>query len=809
LCRGDIAPLTFAPMVKSFLRVPIVALLLGYSGFVLSQRVVIETDVPDVQLLRESSPRVVAKSDSQGRIEVFFNSGVRRNDLKFVLKKSGYNDSFITLKRKFHFGLEGVVYGAVGGLIGGAYLVYDDEFLSAISQNQQPAQYSAATRAGIGILGGGLVGFVYGMVMDGESNRWEVHPDTRAMKVKMVRSTESLQEEWAHLVSNHSFDEGIVFRNENPMFIPPGKPMEEELIAILEYRTQLRLDSIGGATCEQLLSKAFAVLEDEQNMTRKITGCRSCSTFNEDRAIFRTNLQEICLTNSTAELSKLHRSGYPSGVQMKMFTTRVRELVESNAGNFDRLLQEFSSEQLSQIATSDFITDRLAEKAFQTWLAQTKSGSAVEQRRQLLEDFQKLTQPFLALLNERDLSVLQQEQAERINYYFRDSLMNCEYFNLLTDELLHAISVGEIVPEGISVNSTLQVALEVFDKEVNSSNALMALVRTSAEYACRNHEFPRDKIPAIWLKALINNGFIETSVIDDAGNLGSGEFFEYVKSGIPSGLTGITLPKSRNDKFEGLEFDFSGKRLRWNATRFKAGNQVLVPSARAWCISFINESNKLEASVLCSTNVNNRFEYRPFIVRKGANFSFLVDNGLEARIKGLLSVNYKGMKSSDELYELLSELENAMDSLNDYRRLWDDCKTCIEGEMSAGEGSNSLLSDAIEGEYSKVRAAVTAQYDLVLQKEERAQAELDRKAEAARRKEMEKKRKYLGMHTIDSFHTVNLMDDEYSIWQGSYYCRGTGKWTVEGDKVVLHPNNSSCESVRNVAGSWPGFMFLR
>ncbi len=59
-------------------------------------------------------------------------------------------------------------------------------------------------------------------------------------------------------------------------------------------------------------------------------------------------------------------------------------------------------------------------------------------------------------------------------------------------------------------------------------------------------------------------------------------------------------------------------------------------------------------------------------------------------------------------------------------------------------------------------------------------------------------------YSLDYFHQINFKSqNRYWIYQRPLNCGGYGRWSVQGDYIVLEYNDSNCGSTRNMSGKYP------
>ena len=71
------------------------------------------------------------------------------------------------------------------------------------------------------------------------------------------------------------------------------------------------------------------------------------------------------------------------------------------------------------------------------------------------------------------------------------------------------------------------------------------------------------------------------------------------------------------------------------------------------------------------------------------------------------------------------------------------------------------------------------------------------------------KKDFIGKtYSLDAFHRIQFKTDtRYWIYQKPLNCGGEGNWSFENGKITLGPNDSNCESTRNMAGSYENSKF--
>lgn len=58
-------------------------------------------------------------------------------------------------------------------------------------------------------------------------------------------------------------------------------------------------------------------------------------------------------------------------------------------------------------------------------------------------------------------------------------------------------------------------------------------------------------------------------------------------------------------------------------------------------------------------------------------------------------------------------------------------------------------------------------------------------------------------YSLDTYHQIKFKTStRYWIYQKPLGCGGEGNWSQSGDKIVLGPNDSNCESTRKINGEY-------
>jgi hypothetical protein len=58
-------------------------------------------------------------------------------------------------------------------------------------------------------------------------------------------------------------------------------------------------------------------------------------------------------------------------------------------------------------------------------------------------------------------------------------------------------------------------------------------------------------------------------------------------------------------------------------------------------------------------------------------------------------------------------------------------------------------------------------------------------------------------YSLDRYHQIKFKSaNRYWIYQKPLSCGGEGNWSQSGDKIVLGPNDSNCESTRKINGEY-------
>jgi hypothetical protein len=58
-------------------------------------------------------------------------------------------------------------------------------------------------------------------------------------------------------------------------------------------------------------------------------------------------------------------------------------------------------------------------------------------------------------------------------------------------------------------------------------------------------------------------------------------------------------------------------------------------------------------------------------------------------------------------------------------------------------------------------------------------------------------------YSLDAYHQIQFKSaNRYWIYQKPLNCGGEGNWSQSGDKIILGPNDSNCESTMNMKGEY-------
>jgi hypothetical protein len=58
-------------------------------------------------------------------------------------------------------------------------------------------------------------------------------------------------------------------------------------------------------------------------------------------------------------------------------------------------------------------------------------------------------------------------------------------------------------------------------------------------------------------------------------------------------------------------------------------------------------------------------------------------------------------------------------------------------------------------------------------------------------------------YSLDAYHQIQFKSaTRYWIYQKPLNCGGEGNWSQSGDKIILGPNDSACESTINMQGEY-------
>lgn len=57
-------------------------------------------------------------------------------------------------------------------------------------------------------------------------------------------------------------------------------------------------------------------------------------------------------------------------------------------------------------------------------------------------------------------------------------------------------------------------------------------------------------------------------------------------------------------------------------------------------------------------------------------------------------------------------------------------------------------------------------------------------------------------YSFDTFHQIKFKTSTRYYISQKYGCGGEGNWSQSGDKIVLGPNDSNCESTRKIKGEY-------
>jgi hypothetical protein len=58
-------------------------------------------------------------------------------------------------------------------------------------------------------------------------------------------------------------------------------------------------------------------------------------------------------------------------------------------------------------------------------------------------------------------------------------------------------------------------------------------------------------------------------------------------------------------------------------------------------------------------------------------------------------------------------------------------------------------------------------------------------------------------YSLDTYHQIKFKTEStYWIYQKPLNCGGDGSWSISGDKLILGPNGSNCESTRKKKGEY-------
>ncbi|NBW30829.1 MAG: hypothetical protein EBR35_06185 [Flavobacteriales bacterium] len=58
-------------------------------------------------------------------------------------------------------------------------------------------------------------------------------------------------------------------------------------------------------------------------------------------------------------------------------------------------------------------------------------------------------------------------------------------------------------------------------------------------------------------------------------------------------------------------------------------------------------------------------------------------------------------------------------------------------------------------------------------------------------------------YSLDAYHQIQFKSaNRYWIYQKPLNCGGEGNWSQSGDKIILGPNDSACESTMKIKGEY-------
>lgn len=160
--------------------------------------------------------------------------------------------------------------------------------------------------------------------------------------------------------------------------------------------------------------------------------------------------------------------------------------------------------------------------------------------------------------------------------------------------------------------------------------------------------------------------------------------------------------------------------------------------------------------------INYIYHYNDFLSQTFTKTLFLENSSLIKELYSMV-INYEnGDPKSSEFYDFNSKSQSLSDSRKDYIN-------------------------------NQINLVKTLYNDLEIQKEQ------DRE---------ERRRKINDLigntYSLDYYHKIKFSSqNEYKIYQRPLNCGGEGRWSVQGDYVVLEYNDSNCESTRNIRGKYP------
>lgn len=84
-----------------------------------------------------------------------------------------------------------------------------------------------------------------------------------------------------------------------------------------------------------------------------------------------------------------------------------------------------------------------------------------------------------------------------------------------------------------------------------------------------------------------------------------------------------------------------------------------------------------------------------------------------------------------------------------------------------------------------------------------ASGEESKSSDAVKNQTTELKINIGSTYSIDAYHQIQFKTaSRYWIYQKPLNCGGEGNWSQEGDKIILGPNDSNCESTRKIKGEY-------